>query len=158
MLHQDQTLLSLSLQLLIVSCTFKSSILNASKALLSPTASGLVSLHAPFHCSFQPLALLPSISFSHFIFSFVLVSILKTTSHFQGNNILKINFPFVVSYIGFLHKQHFSCFNSYSNIFIVDILENNCETSLLWVLCSLAELTEIIYRAKCYFAWAGWEI
>lgn len=59
MLHQDQILLSPLLQLLIVSHTFKSPILNASKALLSSTASSLVPLHAPFHCSFQPLALPP---------------------------------------------------------------------------------------------------
>lgn len=59
MLHRDQILLSPLLQLLIVSHTFKSPILNASKALLSPTASGLVPLHAPFRCSFQLLALLP---------------------------------------------------------------------------------------------------
>lgn len=53
-----------------------------------------------FHCSFQPLALLPSLPLSHFTFCFVAVSIFKTTSHFQGNNILKINCPFVLYYIG----------------------------------------------------------
>lgn len=132
MLHQGQILLSPLVQALTVSPMFKSPILNASKALPSLTYSScFVSLHAPFHCSFQRLALLPSFPLSHFIFSFVLVFIFKTTSHFQGNNILKINFPFVVSYIGFLHKQYSSCFSPYSNIFIVDILEDNCESSLL---------------------------